>query len=109
MSHHRTGGGEHDMHVPNFTVKGFKNGSTFYILKNREERFDVYQVMCEVNAHLSLDVIRQVVPDARTAPDEKVIIDLPNEEYQAFLILHDIGIIEMNRFRITFQKEEIVY
>lgn len=97
------------MHDPQFTVKGFKNGSTYYILKNESGRFDVYQVMCETNKYSTVEGIRQALPGIQDAPDELVIISIPKEEYRAFLILHDIDIIPMNRFRLTFQKEEVVY
>lgn len=91
-----------------FIVRGYKNGNTYYIVKNIHGRFDVYQLQCDVNAMIPLSGIRQVFPEFNELPDRDIIVQVPDEVYNAFLLLHDVSMIKMNLFRLSLEDEEIL-
>ncbi|MBU4642312.1 hypothetical protein [Bacillus toyonensis] len=91
-----------------FMVKGYRDGNCYYIIKNENENYNVYQILHELNKDTTVKDIKSISPSFKNLPDVEVIVSIPNEHFKAFLLLHDVDIREMNRFRITLDDEQII-
>jgi len=91
-----------------FMVKGYSVGNTYYILKNKTGTYNIYQVFCELNKDASVSKIRSFSPSFKSLPDDEIIVSILNEKYNAFLLMHEIDIYQMNIFRIGLESEEIL-
>ncbi|MGR5864531.1 hypothetical protein ACT7DZ_13265 [Bacillus cereus] len=89
-----------------FIVKGYKDGNCYFITKNENENFNVYQLFCDVNKDMKVKDIKNVLPPLKYLPDVEVIVSIPNEHFKAFLLLHDVDIQKMNVFRIRLDDEQ---
>lgn len=89
-----------------FVVKGTKNGNRYFIVKIENGNYNVYQQLDESNTDTDVKQIKSILPYLNSLPDEDIIVLLPNETAKAFLLLHNIDILEMNKFRITLNVEE---
>ncbi|MDA2639085.1 hypothetical protein PDQ79_32330 [Bacillus cereus] len=89
-------------------VKGYKDGNCYFITKNENENFNVYQLFCDVNKDMKVKDIKNVLPSLKFLSDVEVIVSIPNEHFKAFLLLHDIDIQEMNVFSIRLDDEQII-
>ncbi|EJR28892.1 hypothetical protein [Bacillus mycoides] len=93
-----------------FIVKGYKDGNCYFITKNENENFNVYQLFCDVNKDMTVKDIKNVLPYLKILPDVEVIVSIPipNGDVKAFLLLHNVDIQKMNMFRIRLDDEQII-
>lgn len=91
-----------------FIVKGYKRGNCYYIMKNEKGNFNIYQLFCEVNNDVKVKDIKKILPSLKLLSDDEIIVSIPNEHFKAFLLLNDVDIVEMNRFRTTLNDEQII-
>ncbi|PFD16700.1 hypothetical protein [Bacillus cereus] len=91
-----------------FIVKGYRDGNCYYITQNENENYNVYQILHELNKDATAKDIKNIFPSFKKLPDADVIVSIPNERCNAFLLMHDVNIIKMNRFRITLNDEKLV-
>lgn len=91
-----------------FMVKGYKNENWYFITKNRNNNYNVYQLFCETNKNTTVSDIKKILFDFKDLPEEEIIVSFPTEKYNAFLLFRNINIYKMNGFRLTLTDEEIV-
>lgn len=89
-------------------AKGYKNGNCYYIIQHENENYNVYQIFHELNKDATVQDIKSILPFFKYLPDDEVIVSVPNEHFPALLLLHDVDIYEMNRFRVTLDEEQII-
>ncbi len=52
--------------------------------------------------------IKKIIPSLKHLPDVEIIVSFPNEKFEAFLLLHDIDVKNMNVFRIGLKNKQIL-
>ncbi|MBU4643167.1 hypothetical protein [Bacillus toyonensis] len=91
-----------------FIVKGYRDGNCYYITKNENENYNVYQLFCNKNKDTKVKDIKNILPSLKSLPDVEFIVTIPDEDFKAFLLIHDVDIRKMNGFRLTLDKEQII-
>ncbi|QST02745.1 hypothetical protein IMZ31_19540 (plasmid) [Pontibacillus sp. ALD_SL1] len=91
-----------------FVVKGRKHGNDYYIMRNEDETYNVYQVYCETNMDCDAGVIKKILPSLKHVDDEEIRVRIKGEKYPAFLMLYRQSGIGMNGFRMTLDREWIL-
>ncbi|MEB9429729.1 hypothetical protein P4I83_32340 [Bacillus cereus] len=89
-------------------VKGYRNGNCYIIIKNENDNFNVYQLFCDVNKDVKVKDIKKIIPSLKHLPDVEIIVSFTNEKFEAFLLLHDIDVKNMNVFRIGLKNKQIL-
>ena len=92
-----------------FIVKGRWDTNEYYITKNEDKSYNIYQVFHKLNKDKTAkDVKRYVIPNLKHLPDEEVVVSFANEPYNSFLLHYHVNINEMNLFRIRLDSETIL-
>ncbi|MCR6790389.1 hypothetical protein [Bacillus thuringiensis] len=91
-----------------FMIKGYKDGNCYFIIKNENENFNVYQLFCHLNKDMTVKNIKRILPSFKFLPDDEIIVSIPDEDFKAFLLLHDVDIREMNVFRLKLEDKQII-
>lgn len=92
-----------------FIVKGRRDTNEYYITKNEDKSYNIYQIFHESNKDIpAKDVKKYVIPNLKHLPDEEVVVSFANEPYNSFLLHYHVNIKEMNLFRILLDNETIL-
>lgn len=93
----------------NFIVKGRRDTNEYYITKNEDNSYNIYQIFHKMNKDKTAkDIKKYIIPHLKHLPDEEVVVSFANEPYHSFLLDYHVDIIKMNRFRIHLDSEEIL-
>ncbi|WP_242295979.1 hypothetical protein [Bacillus cereus group sp. BfR-BA-01427] len=65
-------------------------------------------MFCDVNKDVKVKDIKKIIPALKHLPDVEIIVSFPNENFEAFLLLHDIDVKNMNVFRIGLKNKQIL-
>lgn len=85
--------------------KGYKKGDTLIITKTETDgQFNVYQLFDEFNDYATASDIRAATPSLKGVPDEEIIVTIPGEDRNAFLVMKHVDIHEMNSFKLTLNE-----
>jgi len=85
--------------------KGFDNGNIYIIAETETEgQFNVYQLFDDYNDYATASDIRAATSYLKNVPDEEIIVAIPCEKRNAFLIKNHIDRHEMNSFKLTLDE-----
>lgn len=85
--------------------KGVNQGNTLIITETETaNQFNIYQLFDEYNDYATASDIRAAQSSLKNIPDEQIIVAIPGEEQNAFLVKNHIGIQEMNDFKRTLDE-----
>lgn len=85
--------------------KGYLKGNTFIITKTETDgQFNVYQLFDEHNDYATASDIRAAQSSLKGVPDEEIIVSIPGENNNAFLVMNHVGIHEINSFKLTLNE-----
>jgi hypothetical protein len=85
--------------------KGVNQGNTLFITKTETaNQFNIYQLFDEYNDYATASDIRAAQSSLKNIPDEQIIVAIPGEDRNAFLVKNHIGIQEMNDFKRTLDE-----
>lgn len=85
--------------------KGVNNGNILIITETETaNQFNIYQLFDDFNDYATASDIRAAQPLFKNIPHEQIIVSIPGEGRNAFLVKHRIGIEEMNDFKRTLDE-----
>ncbi|MGC6586196.1 hypothetical protein ACPV3A_14660 [Paenibacillus sp. Dod16] len=85
--------------------KGNKKGNTFIVTKTETDgQFNVYQLFEEHNDYATASDIRAAQSSLKNVPDDEIIVSIPGEDRNAFLVMNHIDIHEVNSFTLTLNS-----
>lgn len=88
--------------------KGSTKEDTFIITKTETDgQFNVYQLFDEHNDDATASDIRAASSLLKDIPDEEIIVSIPGEDRNAFLIKNHVDIHEINSFKLTLNENPL--
>ncbi|MCL6663473.1 MULTISPECIES: hypothetical protein [Paenibacillus] len=88
--------------------KGYKNENTYIVTKTETEgQFNIYQLFDEYTDYATASDIRAADTSLKGVPDEEIIVAIPGENINAFLIMNHIDIHEIESFKLTLDEDPL--